>query len=472
MLESGNIGLPTRLSLPIPSLLTDADASPGGVMEVTTLVESAPMQSARQEWSPLSRIAFRFSFIYFGVFYGANSIVYGLLSIPKVNIPDWSTSLLVRTVVFWVGSHLFGLHPPFEYADGRSGDKYYDWVFTFCLLIFALLATAAWSVLDRRRREYATLHKWYWLALRLCLGTTMFVYGSIKVIPLQMLYPSLGTLIEPFGNMSPFGLLWASIGASPAYEAFAGCAELLGGILLIFPRTVTLGALICFADMTQVFALNMTYDVPVKLYSFHLMLISLLILQPNLKRLACFFFLNRSTRLVDPQPLFSMHRAQRIALVVIALMWLRIIAGDVYQDWDSWHSYGPGASKPPLYGIWNIEEYRLDGKPLPMLVTEEQQWRRVIFSYPNYVTTQRMDGSIKGYAAKVDLGTKTLNLTDGKDKNWKANFSISDPAPDRLALAGAVNGQRVELRLRLLDHTKFMLVSRGFHWTQEYPFAP
>ena len=74
------------------------------------------------------------------------------------------------------------------------------------------------------------------------------------------------------------GVLWSSIGSSPAYESFAGCAELLGGILLIVPRTTTLGALVCLADMTQVFMLNMTYDVPVKLLSFHLILLSLFLL--------------------------------------------------------------------------------------------------------------------------------------------------------------------------------------------------
>ena len=58
-------------------------------------------------------------------------------------------------------------------------------------------------------------------------------------------------LIEPFGNFSLMGVLWASIGASRPYEIFAGCAETLGGILLIFPRTTTLGALVCLLDMCR-----------------------------------------------------------------------------------------------------------------------------------------------------------------------------------------------------------------------------
>jgi hypothetical protein len=441
-------------------------------MEVTTLADSPQVQSAVIPRSPLSPIAFRFCFIYFGILYAANSIFNTIFSLPKLDAPDWSTSPPIRAVVFWVGAHLFGLHPPFQYANGQSGDRYYDWVFTFCALIATIVATAAWSIVDRRRREYPALQKWYRLALRLCLGTAMFVYGSIKLIPLQMTYPSLSALIIPFGNMSPFEVLWSSIGSSPAYEVFAGCAELLGAILLIFPRTVTLGALICLADMTQVFALNMTYDVPVKLYSFHLMLISLLILQRNIRNLASFFFLGRSSRISEPVPLFASRRGQRIASIAIALFWLRVIGGDVYQDWQSWHSYGPGAKKAPLYGIWNIEEYTVDSKPHPLLVTEDQQWRRIIFQYPDYAEAQRMDGTFAGYGEKISADLKTLNLTDAKNKTWHANFSVTRTADDRLTLDGTIGGQQATLHLHRLDHTKFLLTTRGFHWIQDYPFAP
>jgi len=41
------------------------------------------------------------------------------------------------------------------------------------------------------------------------------------------------------------------------------------------PRTATLGAMICLADAIEIFTLNMTYDVPVKLLSSHLVFMSL-----------------------------------------------------------------------------------------------------------------------------------------------------------------------------------------------------
>ncbi len=77
-------------------------------------------------------------------------------------------------------------------------------------------------------------------------------------------------------------------------RSLLGAAETLGGILLLAPRTTTLGALVCLADMIQVFMLNMTYDVPVKLFSFHLILFSLFLLAPEANRLLGFFFTDRA----------------------------------------------------------------------------------------------------------------------------------------------------------------------------------
>src|SRR6185312_16962981 len=112
--------------------------------------------------------------------------------------------------------------------------------------------------------------------------------------------------------------------SAPAYEIFCGCAEVVGGLLLIIPRTTTLGALIGLADMIQVFTLNMTYDVPAKLLAFHLILLSCFLLAPDVPRLVRFLLLNRTTSLSTEAQLFRGVRANRIALAaqIIFGLWL------------------------------------------------------------------------------------------------------------------------------------------------------
>ncbi len=209
---------------------------------------------------------------------------------------------------------MFGVTQPLVIASG-SGDKIFDWVLAFCFLVFAAVGTVVWSLAARRRLSYVGFHKWFRLFLRFSLGATMVSYGAAKAIPLQMPYPSLQRLLEPFGHFSPMGVLWYSIGASRPYEIFTGCAELLAGILLFIPATATLGALVALACTIQIFTLNMTYDVPVKLFSFHLILMSIFLLAPDARRLLNVFVLNRTAGPSTVPPLGRSQRAIRIGII-------------------------------------------------------------------------------------------------------------------------------------------------------------
>jgi hypothetical protein len=376
----------------------------------------------------------------------------------------------MRPIVLWTAVHIFRVAQPPAYADTGSGDRTFDWVLVFCLLVIAAIATAIWSVSDRKRQNYVSLHKWFRFAIRFFLAGQMIVYGLAKVIPLQMPFPYLTRLITPYGNFSPMGVLWSSIGSSPGYEIFGGCAELFGGILLIFPRTTTLGAIVCMADMTQVFALNMTYDVPVKLLSFHLFLLAFFLLAADLKRLVAFFLLNRATEPSTQPPLFATRRANRFGFAAQMVFGVWLLGMNAYGGWASWSEYGGGRPKSPLYGIWDVDQQLIDGQVRSPLFTDSGRWRRAIFDFTNRMAFQRIDDSFARYGAAINVKDKTLSLTSDTDKNWKADFSFERVAPDQLTLDGDMDGHKTHLQLKLVDRNSFLLVNRGFHWIQEFPF--
>ena len=184
------------------------------------------------QWGFTSRATFRFCFVYLGLFCITTQILGSLFPIPKVDIPDVSSFWPMRQITFWAAAHIFHAKLPLVYNGSGSGDKTFDWVLAFWLLVVAALATGIWSVLDRQRKNYVTLFKWFQLFVRFALAGQLLAYGMDKVIPMQMPFPYLTRFLEPFRDFSPMGVLWASIGASPAYETFAGCAEMLAGILL------------------------------------------------------------------------------------------------------------------------------------------------------------------------------------------------------------------------------------------------
>src|SRR6478736_4939396 len=234
-------------------------------LQTIPLPQTEPIQPQLNipRWNLSLRIAFRFSMVYLGLYCYATEIIPGLFSAtggPGAVLPDGATLWPLRPLISWTAAHIFHVNAPlsFDINSGTSDDMF-GWVTAFCLIVIATAATVVWSLLDRSRENYAGLHKWFWLFVRLALAGRMITYGMVKVIPVQMRYPSLTRLVQPFGTYSPYGVLISSIGPAPAYEIFTGCVMVAGGLLLIVPRTATLGVLISLAATTEVFMLAMTY---------------------------------------------------------------------------------------------------------------------------------------------------------------------------------------------------------------------
>lgn len=420
-----------------------------------------------QRWKPATLAAFRFCFAYLGLFSLATQISGSLIVIPFVSFRGLGLLWPMREITFWVGEHILGISSPLVYT-GNSRDTNFFWVQTFWLLIVAVLATGIWSVLDHKRANYAALHKWFRLFIRFGLASQMFEYGMTKVIPTQFPSPSLNTLVTPVGNLSLQGLLWTSVGASTAYEMFTGWAELLGGILLLVPRTTMLGAMICLADMIQVFALNMAYDIGVKQVSLHLILLTLFLLAPDFQRLVNFFFLDRAVNASAEPQLFRTRRANRVALAVQIVFGVYLLAIQTDVNWVYWYVEGGGSPKSPLYGIWNVDELSIDGQARPVYLNDyDRRWRRVIFDSPGRLVFQRTDDSFARYGASIDVYGKTIKLTKGDSTNWKSSFTFQRPAQDQLILSGEMDGYQIHMQLRLAGFDTFRLLNSGFRWVRQ-----
>jgi hypothetical protein len=445
-------------------------------VELDTPVVTAPVPAAELEprvrWSLLTRVAFRFCALYFTMYVLFTQMISSLLALPGngIGVPPLESFSIVQRVLNFVGVHILRISYPISFRTSGSGDKTVDWILAFTLLVVAAAGTVAWSILDRRRDNYVRLNAWFRLFLRLALATTMVSYGTAKAIPLQMPYPNLTRLLEPYGNFSPMGVLWYSIGASRPYEMFAGTAELVAAVFLFVPALATLGALVALADCIQIFMLNMAYDVPVKLFSFHLILMSVVLLAPEASRLLNVLVFNRRAEPSTQPPLFRRRRASRIALGLQLAFGAYVLGLSFFGAWQGWKTFGGGAPRPPLYGIWNVERMQIDGVTRSPLLTDWGRWRRLVVQNATALSFQRMDDTFTGYPAAFDMNAKTITLSKPADKNWKATFAFMQPDPERLVLDGQMDGHRVRMETRLFDRNNFLLVKTGFHFVQEAPF--
>jgi hypothetical protein len=81
-----------------------------------------------------------------------------------------------------------------------------------------------------------------------------------------------------------------------------------------------------------------------------------------------------------------------------------------------------------------------------------------------------MDDSFARYGASIDLKKGTIALTEADDKQWRASFAFHRLATGLMIIDGTMDNHRVHMGLSLVDSSTFLLVSRGFHWIQDYPF--
>ncbi len=415
-------------------------------------------------WSQPTRIAFRFCFVYFSLYILAGSMLGGLFLLPTAQIPVLGPIGPMGAINAWTAEVVFGVEAPFE--RGNSGDTLFHWVQTFWTFAAALISTAVWSVLDRRRTDYAALHKWFRLTIRFALASQMFFFGFAKVIPTQFVPPALITLVQPVGNLTLSGLLWIFVGASTPYQMFTGWAEVLAAVLLLTPRTTPLGALVCVADMVQVLVLNASYDFGLKQISFHYIVMALFLLAPDLRRLANVLLLDKPAEASAQPPLFRTAGANRLALAAQLVFGVYLAGIFIWLQARQWDAPdGPAHPRSALYGIWDIQTLEVDGEARPRELNDyDRRWRRAIFDFPDRMAFQRTDDSLVRYGTSIDPARGVVVMAKGRTAT--STFTYERPAEDRLVMAGNMDGHAIRMELQLVGFDTFPLLNSRFRWVR------
>jgi uncharacterized membrane protein YphA (DoxX/SURF4 family) len=417
------------------------------------LEESSPVR-----WRPATRVAFRFFFSYFALFLIPSRILGWL---PFGNWLAEMYTMLWHHVVLWIGHSIVHTTYDISLPEGAVSNSAHATIELGCYLVVAALATLVWSILDRKRLSYTRLHQWFRLVLRFSLAPVMMHYGILKILPTQMFSPPpLGVQAMRVGELTPMQMLWTFMGTSTTYESLTGVAELTGGVLLLLPRTTLLGAMISLADMLMVFTMNMCFDVHVKAWSLHLLVMSALLVAPDLPRLADVFLFNRTAPARIESPLF---RRRWLALLPHALILLYglFCLGKYSLELKQRYTkmYPP---RPPLYGLWSVTELTVDGSTAASLA-DPQRWHYLTFRTPGKVTVESASGTKATYPLRVDPAAHTLTV--GPAAGPQGRFTFSHPDPNVVTLDGVWNGHATHTRL-----TSMPLVSQPFRWI--YVFGP
>lgn len=364
------------------------------------------------------QFAFRFVFIFFLLLI----FPFPFNIIPGFDFLSTGLSSIYEIPINWIAEYVFSLDPTLREKVTGSGDTTYDYIKVFFFLSTAILGAISWTLLKRGKASREGLNQFFLALLRYYLGVQMLSYGLYKVFPLQFSEPAFYRLLQPYGESSPMGLAWTFLGYSENYSLFAGLSEVIGGMLLFHRRTATLGSLIVVGVMTNVFAMNVCYDIPVKLFSFELLLMALLIGRVGIKRILDIILFNRSA---EPLNYDAYFKTKKWNIGVQITKWGLIacfLFTNLQEVLEGQKTYGKDAPKSPLYGLYDVVEFVDDGDTLPPLLTDNNRWRHLLIEQAGFVHIYNMDRSQRYFMMDVDTLEKTMNWQNRKDSTEIANF--------------------------------------------------
>ncbi|MFC3976114.1 hypothetical protein ACFOUP_06985 [Belliella kenyensis] len=345
-----------------------------------------------------------------------------------------------------------------------SGDTIMHYLALISYSIIAISMSVPVLFFLKNKQRANSFYAMMLIYARYFVGLTLISYGVIKFLEGQFPSPSLLTLETTYGESSPMGLAWRFLGYSNIYKGFMGVSEVLAGFLLLFRRTAILGSLISIAVCTNIFLVNLSFDVPVKLFSGHLLLFSIFIAAPSIKYLIRFFLLHQRT-LIRPSVYRFDKKWKRVSyysvkIFLVGLIPLGLIVGHVNSQ--SFYIY-----INEWEGVYQVDSFEIEGKP-DLAFTAK--WNKVLIQGKTIITINN---------AKTRNYYTIENIWNEGEINFVEDNEQEDPFTLRITPIDGEKTYRLETKIGdnvyQLETTRkikedYLLIKRGFNWVNERPF--
>jgi hypothetical protein len=424
-------------------------------------------------WPIANRVVFRFFFVYF--FFYFNPLTFFTV-IPGFSWIGFLFNYPMEVLVNFLNEKFFHIKGQLV-PIGGSGDTSYGWALFYTQLLLAVVGTIVWSIFGKKSKAYPKLHYILGLGLRYTVAGIAFSYGILKVFAMQMYFPNLSQLATPLGDFLPMRFSWLFIGYSTPYQVFSGISEVLVALLLIWRNSALLGSLLSVGVFANVFMLNMSYDIPVKIYSFHLLLASLYLVWMDRERLVGFFLKNVQT---PPSQVFSpvistkWFKVSRWALKILFLtISFGFVTIDSFNYYQEYHKEQSRVLPPIDPGMYHVEVFIKNGDTIPESLADTLRWRDVIFDYNGAGSFSAIDSSFRMRYGRAYFDYRPDST--GETLAWrKASldsiplvvFEMSLPEKGSMLLSGVKDSDTLSLVLKRIPR-HFPLTERQFHWLSE-----
>ncbi len=418
-------------------------------------------QKITTEWSKPKLFLFRFIFCYFSLFLLFLSNIFPSDLFPFLDFINVPFRKIGALWIEWVSLAVF--HQKVKYIPDFGGDSLFVYVGIISFFFLSVLITIVWSFLDRGKQHnllYRVLHTYcrYYLAFHL------FGYGFNKISGVQFYPIPPSSYLIPLSEWTFHNMLWRFMSASRSYNFFGGLLEVVGAGLLLFRKTSTLGAILCFVTLVNVLMVNIGYNIPVKIFVFHYLLICLFIMSNDLKQIYRLLILHKPATLSIVPHVFQMKKL-RWSLLVLKLG-LIVFMLFFFIDKEKGRMERI-LTKSELYGIYNIDTFSKNGQVIPPLLTDTARWKRFAFNNKGSMAIQFMNDSLQFYKSVIDTIAHSIELTTYADTSMKIKLRYFSQNRVQYKVFGICKTDSIVLTMTAKDMNEMLLFKNKnkIRWT-------
>jgi hypothetical protein len=276
------------------------------------------------------------------------------------------------------------------------------------------------------------------------LSMVLMKYGLDKLCKAQFYLPEPNLLYTPLGKLDKDILFWSTMGTSYEYNLFMGMMEVIPALLILFSRTRKIALFIASGVLLNVFAINLSFDISVKLFSFLLLALSVFLLYPYLMKID-----QSKTNKIDWKPKGKWLTPLILVIIAVEALGPTIMRGSFNDD---------RAPRPYLHGAYSVVQQNFtEGNPL-----FDRKIKRVFIHRDGYIIFQMMNDDMLDFKLEIDQVTQRFTLTDYSGGQCVLNYRYSQKT-ETLAIINTLGTPL--LTTKTLNWRKLPVLKKQFHWS-------
>lgn len=295
---------------------------------------------------------------------------------------------------------------------------------------------------------------WFLAVLRYYLILVLLQYGFAKLFKTQFYLPEPNTLFTPLGFLDKDILYWSVVGSSAFYNYFGGMAEIMVALFLIFRRTYVLGGVLSVLLFSHVVAINIGFNISVKLFSSFLLLISFILIVPQLQSLFYFFL---TQKLISKEHISISYPSRKARIIYLSLKSL-VVFGlffiTLYPYFLRNSFNDDDIKRPILHGAYEVISNH--SKKDKLFINNDT--KRIFIHRKKYLITQDYQDRFIDY--KINSQSNRINVFSDSKKITFDFFYLNDSTL-------SLESDQQQIILKKIDWKKLPLLNDTTEWIVE-----